>query len=712
VADSGWVRNPIDNFVLAELEKRGWRPSPPAAPRALLRRVYLDLIGLPPTPEEQAAFVRDTNQVADRDAGTVDRLGNDPLNRVVSDLLGRAAYGERWGRHWLDLVRYADSNGYEIDGDKAHVWRYRDWVIRALNEDKPFDRFIVEQLAGDELPDASADTLIATGYYRLGPWDQEPADPQEYRFDQLDDIVSTTSQVFLGLSMGCARCHDHKFEPLSMQDYYRLVAIFNPLKWPDKGSTGFDHAELDLPVGSPAELDALAGRDRQISALTSEIIDAKSAFRAEFLSAGRSKLAREAVEAIGKSPDHRSDAEKELAAKFEPELEKELTAALPEIVREQIARLERAAGDLRRATPDLPRGYFMIEPGPEAPATYLLMRGKASMPGPEVKPGLPAVLVSAQPSFLPPSRRTSQRRLTLARWIASKENTLTARVIVNRVWQFHFGEGLVRSPSEFGLSGDPPTHPELLDWLADWLVSEGWSLKKLHHLIVSSSAYRASKTWNEQYGAIDPEARALWRVPYRRLEAEAIRDSMLSAAGNLNGATYGPAMYPFVSSDALAGHSDPNKVWPAFDEVQASRRTIYAFVKRSLIVPMIEVLDFCDTSRSAPRRMVTSVAPQAMALLNGQFVNHQSRHLADRLMREVGNDPEKQIERAYLLTLCRNPTPAERDNLKRFLRDEAAHLSQESAGNAEPLTPDKASRMALEQMCRVLFNLNEFVYTD
>ncbi len=635
VKDAAWVRNPIDAFVLARLEAKGYRPSPPAAPRALLRRVYLNLVVLPPTPEEQDAFL------ADR--------APDAFERVVDRLLARPAYGERWARRWLDVVRYAETAGYERDATKPHAWRYRDYVIRAFNEDRPFDRFALEQLAGDELPDSTAETLIATGFHRLGPWDDEPADPKEDRYDQLDDIVSTTSLAFLGLTMGCARCHDHKFEPLTMHDYYRLVAVFNPLRRPTRGRT-----ELDLPAGTRAQLDALARRDRALRLLH------RTALAHPYLSLLRGPL---------------------------------------------------SAG-LRRAVPDLPRGYFLREPSPVPPPTRLLIRGKASRPGPQVEPGLPAVLVAAQPKFPPPGARTSRRRLTLARWVASPDNPLTARVIVNRVWQWHFGEGLVRTPSDFGRAGQPPTHPELLDWLTAWFVREGWSLKKLHRLILASNTYRMASASDERLARVDPENRLLWRFPYRRLEVEAIRDSMLAVSGRLNAAMYGPSMLPPVPKEALAGHSDPDSVWKASGERAASRRTVYAFLKRSLVVPLLEVLDVCDTTRSSERRLVTTVPSQALTLFNGEFVNRQARHLAERLRREAGDDPGRQVERAYRLALCRPPTPGERAELVRFLARESGQLMKEAESRGRPLAPAEARRRALEQACRVILNLNEFVYPD
>jgi hypothetical protein len=285
-------------------------------------------------------------------------------------------------------------------------------------------------------------------------------------------------------------------------------------------------------------------------------------------------------------------------------------------------------------------------------------------------------------------------------------------VIVNRVWQEHFGAGIVRTPSDFGTMGDPPTHPELLDWLAHKFVADGWSIKKLHRLILASNTYRMGRRGDPRYAEEDPEVRLLWRAPYRRLDVEAIRDSMLAVAGTLNTAMFGPSVYPFIPREALEGHSDPDKVWKPFDERAASRRTIYAFVKRSLVVPMIEVLDFCDTARSTPRRNVTSVAPQALTMLNGDFVNRQSRHLAARLVKEAGDDPSKRIERAFLLAFSRPPTPGELTATTRFLDREARDLVADSAGSSEPIDPEGAGRLALEQFCRVVFNSNEFAYTD
>ena len=337
----------------------------------------------------------------------------------------------------------------------------------------------------------------------------------------------------------------------------------------------------------------------------------------------------------------------------------------------------------------MPHGYFLNEPSPKAPETHLLIRGKATRPGPRVAPGMPAVLVARQPAYPPPGKQTTLRRLTLAKWLASPDHPLTARVMVNRIWHYHFGEGLVRTPNDFGVMGQPPTHPALLDWLAARFVEEGWSLKKLHQLILGSNTYRMSKAWNAEYGRKDPENQLLWRFPYKRLEVEAIRDSALAVSGQLNPKMYGPSMYPEVPKEALAGNSDPNSIWKPFDEKEASRRTVYAHIKRSFVVPMLETLDLCDSTRPNDKRLTTTVAPQALTLFNGAFVNRQAKHFAERLRKEAGDDHGRQIERAYLLALCRPPNDNERQVMRDFLQ-----------------------RQSLEQMCRVMFNLNEFMYTD
>ena len=418
VKNSGWVRTPIDAFVLGKLEQVNRQPNPPAEKRDLLRRAFLDLIGLPPTIAEQDQFLADESPAA--------------FERLIDDLLSRPSHGERWGRHWLDVVRYAETNGYERDGAKPSVWRYRDYVIDAFNADKPYDRFVVEQFAGDELPEASTETVIATGFHRLGPFDDEPADFEQDRYDQLDDIIRTTSQAFLGSTLGCARCHNHKFDPLSNHDYYRLGAVLNPLKRPLVGRT-----ELDLPAGTLAQRAALMERDRRIDEVRKQIEEVRDSIRAEFLSSGKSSLPVEVVAAFVAAPDKRTQPQKDLVARNSPQLEAELLAALPEDKRQRIAEFEKQIASLRAATPDLPRGYFLTESNEPPPKSFLLLRGQASARGPEVQPAVPVVLTKDGAKFSSQSTThgTSGQRLAFARWMASTENPLTARVIVNRVWQ-------------------------------------------------------------------------------------------------------------------------------------------------------------------------------------------------------------------------------------------------------------------------------------
>jgi hypothetical protein len=694
VRDTSWPRNVIDTFILEKLESQGWRPAPSVQKHVLLRRIFLDLIGLPPTLAEQKRFLHDSSP--------------NSLELVIDELLSRPGYGERWGRHWLDLVRYAETNGYERDAIKPHAWRYRDYVIAAFNSDKPYNRFVLEQLAGDELFDSNAESMIATGYTRLGPWDDEPADPQQDRSDQMDDLVRTTSRVFLGLTLGCSRCHNHKFDALTMHDYYRMVAIFDPLVRPQQG-----RQELDLPVGSRTELADVAERDRLITKNQKQIDSLRNSFRNDYLKSGRSELSPEVIAAFRSDPGKQTSEQKNLVEQNAKQLDAELSAALPQETQQTIASIEKAIEQLRRQTSDLPRGYFLHEPTPQAPATHLLLRGRAGSPGPVVQPGVPTVLVSTQPKFPGSDQFTSRRRLSLAMWIVNLQNPLTARVIVNRVWQYHFGQGLVNTPSDFGVLGTEPVHPELLDWLADWFVNDAnWSLKKLHRLILTSNTYRMRKVNHPESGTEDPENAYFWRFPYRRLEVETIRDSMLAVSGQLNRKMQGESTYLSVPKEALDGHSDPGKIWKPLDEREASRRTVYAFIKRSMIVPMLEVLDLCDTTRSTAIRNITIVPTQALTLYNGEFVNRQSRHLATRLLREAGDNTSQQIDMAYRLSLCRPPTSSEMKTLQQFLQHEQKQLRQEAKRDNQSMTQKEAEHGALMRLCRVIFNLNEFVYPD
>jgi hypothetical protein len=693
--DTSWVRTPIDAFVLARLEKEGLRPAPPADRRTLLRRVYLDLIGLPPTPQEQQAFLADPSDEA--------------FAHVVDDLLARPQYGERWGRHWLDVARYAETNGYERDGAKPSAWRYRDYVIDALNHDKPYDRFVIEQLAGDELPDANAETHIATTFLRLGTWDDEPAEPKMDRYDQLDDVLGTTATAFLGVTLRCARCHDHKFEPFSQEDYYRMLAVFEPLKRPQLA-----RADLDRPVGSTAEMDAYREAKNRADAealpVENHLDNLKLAIRERlFTDKGtqpRTSLPPEAVAAFRTEEAQRSEAQKDLVKKFEERLEQEIREGAGPLEKEQRERLEKELAAINTARPrELPRAYVWLEQGITAPATHVLYRGDPTRPRQEVLPGFPAALVSRQPDPPTPLARSTGRRLWLAHWLTSRDNPLTARVVVNRIWQHHFGTGLVATANDFGVMGEAPSHPDLLDWLADELVAGGWRLKRLHRLMVLSNAYQMSAGFDAAAARLDPKGALLWRWRPRRLEAEAVRDSILAVSGQLNAKAGGPSFYPPLPQAVLDSQSRPGNGWGKSEEREAARRSVYLFVKRSLPVPELEVLDTPDTTFSCEQRPISTTAPQALTFLNGDFINQQARYFAARLEREAGSEANAQVRQAFVLGLCRPPKPEEERAALTFLARQQRQIEAEGL-------PGDAQKKALEAFCLVLLNTNEFVYPN
>jgi cytochrome c553 len=669
VRDAAWVRNPIDAFVLAGLEEKGFAPAPAADKAQLLRRAYYDLTGLPPTPAEVDAFLADASP--------------DAYEKVVDRLLASPRYGEKWGRHWLDLVRYAETNSYERDNAKPNAWRYRDYVIRAFNEDKPYDRFVKEQLAGDEMPEAatSADPVIATGYYRLGIWDDEPSDPVQHRYDGLDDIVATTGQVFLGLTVDCARCHDHKLDPIPQKDYYKLLAFFHNIN-PFKNGGPTDEA--------PAVME---GADRE-------------AFEQQI-----KELAKQREQLRGLVEEAELNFKQLLEG--QPGREPVLLADLPDLLRKEGTRVlgEKRYNeylDLRRRlrASHFPKGaataLAVTEAGPKAPETFVHLRGNAHAPGAKVEPGFPEVLAASSPAIPepPPGAKSSGRRIVLANWIASAQNPIAARVMANRLWQFHFGRGIVRSPNNFGLQGDKPTHPELLDWLASEFVAQGWKMKAMHRLIMTSSAYRmASFGGDARAAAADPHNDLLWRFDLRRLTAEELRDSILAVNGTLNAQMFGPSVYPPIPKDVLAGQSVPGKGWDTSAPDQAARRSIYVHVKRSLRLPILQSFDAAEPDTSCPVRFVTVQPTQALGTLNSEFLNQEAANFAARLKREAGDDPKKQVALALRLVTCRAPADAE---IARGVGLIDALSKKEAAG------PD----VALKYFCLLALNLNEFVYVD
>ena len=669
VKNRTWVRNPIDAFILAKLEARQLTPAAPADKVALIRRAYYDLIGLPPTPDEVDAFVRDAAPEA--------------YEKLVDKLLASPHYGEKWGRHWLDLVRYAETNGYERDGIKPYAWRYRDYVIRSFNSDKPYDRFIHEQLAGDELDRDNPDAIIATGYYRLGLWDDEPADPLQARFDEFDDLVATTSQVFLGMTMNCARCHDHKIDPLSQKDYYRMVAFFRDVQ-PFSDTRGTASRFNLTDISPPDERRQYEETEKQREALMRDL---------------REKLTALEETAIKKMPakDQRASEGSErpkVIARVKEFLTKEQFAEYDKVkLHLDLLRRERREG--RQMA--LSVNNCLAKPS----QTHVLIRGNVHAPGAKVDPGFPEVLSVPEPVLSPPAKdaRSSGRRKVLAQWIASPQNPLTARVIANRLWQYHFGRGIVASTNDFGKIGTPPTHPELLDWLAAEFMDGGWTIKRMHRLLMLSNTYRMSSRPDPAALRVDPANSLFWRFNMRRLTAEEVRDSILDVSGRLNRKMYGPSVYPPIPKEVMAGQSVPGQGWGRSSLEESSRRSIYVHMKRSLMVPVLSMHDQADTDNSCPVRYTTTVPTQALGMLNSQFTNEHAAAFALRLQQEAPDSSEAQVRRAIRLTSGREPGAEE-------VRRDLAFLQELTARNTKhPVT-------ALNQYCLMILNTNEFVYLD
>lgn len=675
VKNPNWVQTPIDAFVLSKLEANGAVPAPVASKETLLRRLTYTLTGLPPSPKEVSEFVSDQSP--------------DAYEKVVDRLLDSKRYGEHWGRHWLDLVRYAESNSFERDNPKPFVWRYRDYVIRALNNDKPYDQFIREQLAGDELDEVTADSIIATGYYRLGLWDDEPADRPLAFYDGLDDLVATTSQTILGLTANCARCHDHKIDPFTQRDYYSLLAFFHGVK-PYGGDNEIlrfigDDAERKRQAAATADWEArLANARKQIAAAEEAIKD---------------KLPG------GEIDDFKFD------GKRREILRKQRGKLISAEDHDKYEALHRERERIERERPKSLEQALAVKEEGRPRETFVLLRGNPQAQGDRVEPAFPSVLLASnsKPPEFPPRRDGSEslgRRRVLADWIASPSNPLTARVMVNRVWQFHFGRGLVRSSSNFGYAGSPPTHPELLDWLASEFVKSGWKLKSLHRLIVTSNAFRMSSVLSNDQAVVakaqssDPENDWLSHFDLRRLSAEEVRDSILAACGNLNlNKTEGPSIYPVIPREVLAGQSVPGRGWEKSSPEEAASRSVYIHIKRSLSVPLLAAFDAADPDSPCPVRFTTTQPSQALALINSTFANEQAAIFAQSLRREFGTEAAACVRACLTRILQRQPTDQEVARGVKFIDD---NIQQEKVSADE----------ALRRFCLLAINLNEFVYLD
>jgi hypothetical protein len=773
VADARWSANPLDAFLAKARDQKGLTAAPQADRATLIRRAYLDLIGLLPTPAEVDAFVKDPSPRAYED--------------LIERLLASPHYGERWARYWLDVVRYADSSGFEHDRDLATAWRYRDYVIKSLNDDKRYDRFIVEQLAGDELDNPTYDTVTATAFYRVGPRVRfREKDNPFYRYDYLEDIIRTTFQGFMGLSVHCARCHDHKFDPITRMDYYRSMAMF------------FGFVNYDHPLMPKDQIREWERKTREVVAalepLKKQVSQIEAPYRKAQFEAGLKRLPEEVQVAIKTPVEQRTPGQRLLAAQFErgggsgdgdpnymgedPALALITTAGqrAPNLIesgryggsarrrgggapllklseadhrrREElltkIAALEEQMpptpyavegirdGDYRLAPdgpgdepspgktyrpdyPDLGQA-FLPEPGMKYEVPWVRFGANGLIveednKAPVVPPGYLTVLVNgtAPPVAKPPKRDdyvTSGRRRALAEWIASADNPLTARVIVNRIWYWHFGRGIVPTPGNFGKMGVAPSHPELLDWLATEFIRQGWSIKQMHRLIMNSETYKMKSSFYSAPNAQkDPDNVFLWRYPLRRLEGEIIRDVILSASGQINLEAGGPPFFPSLPQRVREGYRQGK--WILTKEEPATwRRSIYSYWKRGMKFPMFDVHDQPDQNVTTEKRNVTTVPTQALTLLNNEFVLLQARHLADRVVREAGsNDPAVQIKTLYRIALSREPNPAELAGQLEFYRKQREFR----APRASEINVDQA---ALIDLSHVMLNANEFVYIN
>ena len=680
-----WVKNPIDAFILAKLEEKNLTPAAAASRITLIRRATLDLTGLVPTPEEVQAFVSD--------------LSPDAFAKVVDRLLGSPRYGERWARHWLDLARYADSEGFKSDETRPNIWRYRDYVIDSFNQDKPYDRFIQEQIAGDELYPQDPAALIATGFNRHFPDESNARKLMERRQEILNDITDTVGATFLGLTYACARCHDHKFDPILQKDYYRLQAFFAATRIEDHLALNFgeQHKQYERQY---AEWDT---KTRDIRAEMHKLIEPelKALYKENF-----DKFPPEIQGAITAAPAERTPIQWQMYYKARPQLdhsEEEAAGELSDAARQRwnALKADLAKFDCIKPAPE-PVAQAMIDNGRESPKTRVLAVGVYDAYKEEVQPGFLSILDPGPAQIVPPADLNSTgRRTALANWLASPENPLTPRVMVNRIWHYHFGRGIVGTPSDFGVMGERPSNPALLDYLAATFVENGWSLKKMHRLILLSNTYQQSAQFNPEGAKVDPEDRLIWRYDRHRLEGEAIRDSILEASGRLNLKMGGPGVFPPLPAGVVTRGGWKKQENPS----EADRRSVYVFVRRNTRYPMFEVFDMPDTHESCPRRNATVTAPQALELLNNELVLDWARSLAARVSNDAGLTLEGQVDRAWRFVYSRPATTGERKEALEFLERQRAMLSAR-------LPAEEAQTAALADLCHMLVNSNEFLYVN
>ena len=689
--------NEVDAFLLTRLQAAGLSYSPPADKRTLLRRAKFDLLGLPPTPDEFETFL------ADEAPGAYERL--------IDRLLASPHLGEAWGRDWLDLVRFAETSGYNADTPRPLAYKYRDYVIRALNDDRPYDRFLAEQLAGDELFPDDAEAIIAAGYNRLWPDESNATDILLARQDALNDLTANVGAAFLGLSIGCAQCHDHKFDPLLQADFYSLEAYF-------AGIVPEDH----VPLGDGGQLaeyrNSLTTWRLDTARLCDEIHAIEQAARAKAGSVKRLKFPDVVLAAIDAAPESRTAYQRQLVFWSERQIivdDKQLTAQMSDADRQRWSESCESLATRQADKPQPPHwleAMTVAELPDDLPPTHLLAGGSYQQPLDEVQPAPPRVLAAANSTaqIQPPRPGTSGRRAALARWMTSPENPLVARVIVNRIWQGHFGRGLVENANDFGTQTPAPAQPELLDWLAGEFVRQGWSMKAIHRLIMTSNAYRqsaeadgAARTVAEQ---VDPNNSLFWHSPRHRLSAERIRDALLAASGELDQTMYGPGVRP-----ELPPNYNKREKWDLSPSAaDRNRRSVYIYAKRNLPFPMLQAFDLPDMHESCARRAHTTTPPQALALLNDERVLEASRHFAQWLIRDCGEtDLNTVTRRAYEAAFGRQPTSDETAAAVEFMRAQRDLVASEedSASGA-----GNASTAAVSDFCHALLNANEFLYVE
>jgi hypothetical protein len=678
VRQSGWVRNDVDAFILARLEEKGIAPNPAADKLTLIRRASLVLTGLPPTPEQVQAFLADSSPKA--------------FEKIVDDLLASPHYGERWARHWLDLARYADSEGFKADETRPNVWRYRDYVIRSFNADKPYDRFVQEQIAGDELFPGNADALVATGFNRHFPDESNAANIMQRRQELLNDITDTVGGALMGMTYGCARCHDHKFDPILQKDYYRLQAFFANTRIEDGLQLDTEAKRSEYAVSQKIWEDETKDVRVKIAAL----------LQPKYESYYKDRLSRfpeEIKEVITMDPEKRTPYQWQMYHKAKTQVtftDEDMAALLKGDEKKQYADLKKQLAAFDSIKPaSLNIGQGMVDASATAPKTHTLSVGAWDAPIAEVQPGFLSILDPADAVIEPTADgKSTGRRSVLAKWLTQPSNPLTARVMVNRIWHYHFGRGLAGNPSDFGVMGERPSNRELLDTLTAQFIEDGWSMKKMHKRIMLSSAWQQSSAWRDDAGAVDSDNKLVWRYNRRRLEGEIIRDSMLQVAGVLNAKMYGPGVFPALPPGMVSRGGW--KKDEALDETQ--RRSVYTFVRRNTRYPMFEAFDMPDTHESCARRANTTSSTQALELLNNELVVGWSKSLAEKVSNDSGLTANVQIERAWRLVYSRVPTAAETQTAAAFLERQT-----KIAGNRQS---------AFADLCHMLLNSNEFVYIN